>query len=80
MDMKQANEILDQAQFGEYHTFIRDNRKAIVLRNAMGFYVELYQRDVSHFDNYVMVERRDLYKHAELYAENCAENWVDGVI
>ena len=65
---------------GEYHTYIRDNRKAIVLRDTNGFYVELYQRDVSHFDNYVMVERRDLYKHSEQYAESCAENWVEGVI
>ena len=71
--MKQTNEILDQAQFGEYHTFIRDNRKAIVLRNAMGFYVEMYDTDE-------LIETRELYKHAELYAENCAENWVDGVI
>ena len=73
MDMKQANEILDQAQFGEYHTFIRDNRKAIVLRNAMGFYVEMYDTDE-------LIETRELYKHSESYAESCAENWVDGVI
>ena len=73
MDMKQANEILDQAQFGEYHTFIRDNRKAIVLRNAMGFYVEMYETDE-------LIETRELYNNAESYAESCAENWVDGVI
>jgi len=58
---------------GEYHTYIRDNRKAIVLRNAMGFYVELY-------DGGELMETRELYKHAEIYAENCAENWVDMVI
>ena len=58
---------------GEYHTFIRDNRKAIVLRNAMGFYVEMYDTDE-------LIETRELYNHAEIYAENCAENWVDMVI
>ncbi len=57
---------------GEYHTFIRDNRKAIVLKNANGFYVELYDTDE-------LIETRELYNHSELYAENCAENWVDGI-
>ena len=58
---------------GEYHTFIRDNRQAIVLKNANGFYVELYDTDE-------LIETRELYNHSELYAENCAENWVDGII
>tara|TARA_Y100000996_G_scaffold371514_1_gene319792 strand:+ start:126 stop:329 length:204 start_codon:yes stop_codon:yes gene_type:complete len=58
---------------GEYHTFIRDNRKAIVLRNAMGFYVEMYDTDE-------LIETRELYNNSEYYAESCAENWVDGII
>tara|TARA_B100000927_G_scaffold128999_1_gene103904 strand:- start:1940 stop:2131 length:192 start_codon:yes stop_codon:yes gene_type:complete len=56
-----------------HHTYIRDNRKALVLKNAMGFYVELYDTDE-------LIETRELYNHAEIYAENCAENWVDMVI
>jgi len=58
---------------GEYHTFIRDNRKAIVLRNAMGFYVEMYDTDE-------LIETREVYEHSEPYAESLAENWVDMVI
>ena len=56
-----------------HHTYIRDNRKALVLKNAMGFYVELYDTDE-------LIETRELYNYAEIYAENCAENWVDMVI
>ena len=56
-----------------YHTYIRDNRKALVLKNANGVYVELYDTDE-------LIETRELYNHAEIYAENCAENWVDMVI
>ena len=56
-----------------YHSFQRDNRKALVLKNANGFYVELYDTDE-------LIETRELYNHAEIYAENCAENWVDGII
>ena len=63
-----------------YHTYERDNRQAKVLRDSNGFYVELYQRDLSHFDKFLLVERRDLYKHSESYAEDAAENWVDGLI
>ena len=63
-----------------YHTFERDNRQAKVLMDSNGFYVEFYQRDTSHFDKFLLVERRDLYKHSESYAESAAENWVDGVI
>tara|TARA_B100000427_G_C15262805_1_gene487309 strand:- start:284 stop:499 length:216 start_codon:yes stop_codon:yes gene_type:complete len=58
---------------GEYHTYIRDNRKAIVIRNAMGFYVEMYDTDE-------LIETRELYDNSESYAESCAENWVDMVI
>ena len=57
---------------GEYHKYIRDDRKAIVYRNGHGFYVELYDKDV-------LVETRELYEHSEKYAEDCAENYVDGV-
>ena len=41
-----------------HHTYIRDNRKALVLKNAMGFYVELYDTDE-------LIETRELYNHAE---------------
>ena len=53
---------------GEYK-----NRQAMVKVNELGFYVEMYLDDK-------FKERRNLYKHSEQYAEDCAENWVMGVI
>jgi len=58
-----------------YHTFERSEtgRKAIVNRDANGFFVELYK------DN-VLLESRAAYNHSEAYSEDLAENWVDGLI
>ena len=49
------------------------DRSAKVFRNPIGFYVELYT------DN-KLEERRNLYNQDRSYAEDCAENWVMGVI
>lgn len=48
-------------------------REAHVRKEAHGFYVDLL------IDG-VVVEKRTLYKHSETYAENCAENFVLGIL
>jgi len=64
-----------------YHSFQREERKAEVWRDPNGFYVKLYvHNNGPHHDYWNIVETRKLYNHAEIYAENCAENWVDGII
>lgn len=49
------------------------DRKAIVMKNNDGFYVEFYKGDT-------IVERRNVYEHSEGYAEDTAENFVMGII
>jgi len=49
------------------------DRKALVLKNAEGFYVRCY-------DNKDLVKRVDVYKHTERYAEDVAENYVLGIL
>lgn len=56
-----------------WHSYERDERKALVKRNKKGFFVELYELGRC-------LEKRKVYKHSEGYAENVAENWVDGII
>tara|TARA_B100001564_G_C20595400_1_gene649969 strand:+ start:958 stop:1173 length:216 start_codon:yes stop_codon:yes gene_type:complete len=56
-----------------FHTYERDERAAKVYRNSNGFYVELWELGK-------LIEKREVYDHAEIYAENVAENWVDGLI
>jgi hypothetical protein len=57
----------------ELHFYERDDRIAKVFRGYEGYYVEFYK-------NNIMIERRELYEHSEEYAENAAENYVDGVM
>jgi len=61
----------------EHHRFHGSDeyssRKAIVLKNAEGFYVKCYE-------NKDLVKRVDVYKHAERYAEDVAENYVLGIL
>jgi len=52
----------------EYH-----DRKANVMRDENGFYVELYKGEE-------LIEVRTLYDHSEIYAENAAENYVMGIL
>ena len=54
----------------EWHSYERDERKALVKKNKKGFFVELYE-----FNR--CLEKRKVYNHSESYAENVAENWVD---
>ena len=56
-----------------YHIFRGRNRVAKVYNTESGFEVELYENDK-------LIETRELYKHSEGYAEDCAENWVNGLI
>ena len=53
--------------------YSRDTRKAIVKRNSKGFFVNLYEDDIK-------LEKRKVYRHSERYAEDVAENWVDGLM
>tara|TARA_Y100001938_G_scaffold141196_1_gene210593 strand:- start:103 stop:300 length:198 start_codon:yes stop_codon:yes gene_type:complete len=57
----------------EWHSYERGERKALVKRNKKGFFVELYELNRC-------LEKRKVYNHSESYAENVAENWVDGII
>ena len=58
------------------HTYSRmeeNGRMAVVLyKPKSGFYVNL-------FENNKLIERREVYNHSEQYAENVAENYVDGM-
>ena len=56
-----------------WHEYSRDTRKAIVTRNSKGFFVNLYEDDIK-------LEKRKVYRHSERYAEDVAENWVDGLM
>jgi hypothetical protein len=49
------------------------NRKAVVMKDDNGFYVEFYKEEK-------LWERRNVYDHSEVYAENAAENFVMGII
>jgi hypothetical protein len=49
------------------------NRMANVMKNELGFYVDLYE-------NKKLIETRTLYEHSEIYAENAAENFVMGIL
>ena len=45
------------------------DRHALVLKNADGFYVRLYE-------GRSLAKRIDVYKHTERYAEDTAENYI----
>ena len=55
-----------------YHEYNRDNRSAKVWKTSEGFEVDL-------MENNKILECRQLINHSESYAENCAENWVEGM-
>jgi len=57
----------------ELHTYQRGERKSKVWKDLEGFYVEFYIGGK-------LVEKRALYEHSEVYAENAAENFVDEVM
>lgn len=77
--------VIKQQPLGEYHTYKRDDRKAVVLRDVHGFYVNLYLRSDKIYGDgddstYMKVQTRDCYEHSESWAESVAENYVDGVL
>ena len=57
----------------ELSTFMQDNRIATVYKTKQGYAVEMYE-------NNLLVGDRDIIDHTEQYADDCAENWVTGVI
>ena len=57
----------------EWHSYERDERKAIVKKNKKGFFFVLYEYNRC-------LEKRKVYKRSESYAEYVAENWVDAII
>tara|TARA_E500000318_G_scaffold12442_1_gene11412 strand:- start:2694 stop:2891 length:198 start_codon:yes stop_codon:yes gene_type:complete len=52
-----------------YHIFKQNGRTAKVYNTECGFEVDLYEGNN-------LIERKQLHKHSERYAEDCAENWV----
>lgn len=73
------NRVIKQQPLGEYHTYKRDDRKAVVLRDVHGFYVNLCLR-YGDDNTYMKVKTIDCYEHSESWAESLAENYVDGIL
>ena len=56
-----------------YHTYAYENRYAEVFKQEKGFEVDLYE-------DKKFVETREVHAHSESYAEDVADNWVQGII
>lgn len=54
------------------HEYWKNDRKAVVRKTNKGYEVDLFVNDD-------IQEIREVHKHSELYAENVAENFVDGL-
>ena len=54
-----------------------ENRRATVAGTGGTFMVLMYE---SHDGDWTLVEGRNVDGHTQQYAEDCAENWVSGVI
>lgn len=57
----------------EWHRYMSEDKEAVVMKDEKGFYVELYELGK-------LREVRKVYNHSEWYAEDLAENWVEGII
>lgn len=57
----------------EWHRYISEDKEAVVMRDEQGFFVELYELGR-------LLEVRKVYSRSEYYAEDLAENWVEGII
>ena len=57
----------------EYYDHMMDKRKAVILVDEIGYSVELWEDGK-------LIETRDLRGHTQQYAQDCAENWVEGII
>ena len=55
------------------HTFTENKRTATVHRIGSTYYVRMYESET-------LIEERSMAEHSEQYAEDCAENWVVGII
>lgn len=49
-------------------------------RMAEVWYRSAYGHEVHMYENKECVEKRTLFEHSSQYAEDCAENWVEGII
>ena len=56
-----------------YHTYVKDEREAKVFKTSKGFEVDLKELGTGKKG------RRAVYDHSESYAENLAENFVEGM-
>jgi len=56
----------------EYVSNDQRQRKAVIY-DQFGYLVELWE-------NGRKVETRDCSQHTKEYAENCAQNWIEGII
>ena len=56
------------------HEFRHDNRKAEVYKHNKAFVVRMYN------EKGIWLEDRIIKNHSERYAEDCAENFVMGLI
>jgi|TARA_B100000809_G_scaffold98087_1_gene96653 hypothetical protein len=52
--------------------FKKENRKAVIVEETH-YVVKMYVGDE-------LAEERPLYGHSKRYAEDCAENWENGII
>lgn len=67
---------------GEHHTYQRDDRKAKVFYTKKGWSVNLYLRygdKTNNNESWTKVQTRECFEHSERWAEDVAENFVDGL-
>jgi len=57
---------------GETVEFLKENRKAVIVEETH-YVVKMYVGDE-------LAEERHMYGKSKRYAEDCAENWENGVI
>ena len=69
---------------GVLHKFYGDkeykDRYAEVIWDGKQYMVAMYKRTQEHINEEDLVEYRNLKGYSERYAEDCAENWVLGII
>lgn len=56
-----------------YYSRDQRRRAEVIFRPVHGYEVALYEDDK-------LIESRALYEHSKQYAEDCAENWAEGII
>jgi len=55
-----------------YHTYAKDDRYAEVYKSSKGFEIDLYEFET-------IVETRKVHDKSEGFAEDVADNWVQGI-